>query len=67
MSSEVLGAPKLGLFYDPLALPRLQTRREHDIYELRVKFAFPSRTQIPKKTCFNQKTNKVEGNILILL
>ena len=38
----------------PSSLPRLRTRREHNISELRVKVVFPSRTQILKKTCISQ-------------
>ena len=54
-ATELLGAPKLILFDDPLAYPGfgLGENMIFPNYELRL--FFPSRTQILKKTCLNQK------------
>ena len=52
---EVFGAPNFGPLRWPSSLPRLWTRREHDISEVQVKVVFPSITQFLKKTCLNQK------------
>jgi hypothetical protein len=53
--AEVLGALNFGPLRWPSSLPRLWTRREHDISEVRVKVVFPSRTKFLKKTCLNQE------------
>ena len=51
----MLGAPKLGLFDYPLSYPGFGLGENLIFPNYELKLFFPSRTQIIKKTYFNQK------------